>query len=45
VLVEALERYHHFYGDTWRGLGASPQTGWTALVLRLLEDQIRDRSG
>ena len=27
-----------FHGETGRGLGASHQTGWTALVLRLVED-------
>ena len=30
--------YEYFHGDTGRGLGASHQTGWTALVTRLLED-------
>jgi hypothetical protein len=25
-------------GDTGQGLGASHQTGWTALIVRLLED-------
>lgn len=30
--------YEYFHGDTGRGLGASHQTGWTALVARLLED-------
>jgi hypothetical protein len=29
--------YEYFHGDTGRGLGASHQTGWTALVTRLLE--------
>jgi hypothetical protein len=29
--------YEYFHGDTGRGLGASHQTGWTALVLRLIE--------
>jgi hypothetical protein len=29
--------YEHFHGDTGRGLGASHQTGWTALVTRCLE--------
>jgi len=27
-----------FHGDTGRGLGASHQTGWTALVTRCIED-------
>ena len=30
--------YEYFDGDSARGLGASHQTGWTALVARLLED-------
>jgi hypothetical protein len=29
--------YEYFHGDNGRGLGASHQTGWTALVTRLLE--------
>jgi hypothetical protein len=28
--------YEYFHGDTGRGLGASHQTGWTALATRLL---------
>jgi len=28
----------YFHGDTGRGLGASHQTGWTALVIRCIED-------
>jgi hypothetical protein len=35
--------YEYFHGDTGRGLGASHQTGWTALVTRLLEDVARHR--
>ncbi len=30
--------YEYFHGDTGRGVGASHQTGWTALVVRALED-------
>ena len=30
--------YEYFHGDTGEGLGASHQTGWTALAARLLED-------
>ena len=33
--------HEYFDGDNARGLGASHQTGWTALVIRLLEDQRR----
>ncbi len=29
--------YEYFHGDNGRGVGASHQTGWTALVARLLE--------
>jgi hypothetical protein len=29
--------YEYFHGDDGRGLGASHQTGWTALVVRLME--------
>jgi hypothetical protein len=31
--------HEYFHGDTGRGLGASHQTGWTALVARCIEDQ------
>jgi hypothetical protein len=34
--------HEYFHGDTGRGLGASHQTGWTALVVRLIEDLARD---
>ncbi|MHB2025400.1 MAG: MGH1-like glycoside hydrolase domain-containing protein [Elusimicrobiota bacterium] len=30
--------YEHFHGDTGRGLGASHQTGWTALTARLFAE-------
>jgi len=30
--------YEYFHGDNGRGVGASHQTGWTALVARCLED-------
>ena len=33
--------HEYFHGDTGQGLGASHQTGWTALVARLIEDQSR----
>jgi hypothetical protein len=29
--------YEYFHGDTGEGLGARAQTGWTALVAKLLE--------
>ena len=31
--------YEYFHGDNGRGLGASHQTGWTALVATMLEHQ------
>jgi hypothetical protein len=35
--------YEYFHGDTGRGLGADHQTGWTALITRMLEDCARTR--
>ena len=37
--------YEYFDGDTGRGLGASHQTGWTALVASLLEDCAHAQQG
>jgi hypothetical protein len=37
--------YEYFHGDNGTGLGASHQTGWTALVVRALEDLHREHSG
>ncbi len=34
---EAVTFYEFFHGDTGQGLGASHQTGWTALVAKLLK--------
>jgi hypothetical protein len=36
--------HEYFHGDTGRGIGASHQTGWTALVLRMLRDVAQSRS-
>ena len=33
----------YFDGDNGRGIGASHQTGWTALVIRCIEDMARQR--
>jgi len=33
--------YEYFHGDTGQGLGASHQTGWTALVAHLIVTQRR----
>jgi hypothetical protein len=37
--------YEFFHAETGRGLGASHQTGWSALVLRFVEDLARARTG
>ena len=34
--------YEYFHGDNGKGLGASHQTGWTALVAKLLEGHDHD---
>ncbi len=50
-LVGEKERLHgmvlfheYFHGETGQGLGASHQTGWTALVARLIEDSGQEKS-
>src|SRR6266542_3269411 len=35
--------HEYFHGETGRGVGASHQTGWTAVVVRLLKDIARSR--
>ena len=35
----------YFHGESGKGLGASHQTGWTALVIGLLKDAARKRGG
>jgi hypothetical protein len=37
--------YEYFHGDTGRGMGASHQTGWTALIAPILESIARRRAG
>ena len=37
--------HEYFDGDTGRGIGAKHQTGWTALVIRCLEDLAAARRG
>jgi hypothetical protein len=34
--------YEYFHGDTGRGVGASHQTGWTALIAKLLTPRAHD---
>jgi hypothetical protein len=36
--------YEYFHGDTGRGVGASHQTGWTALATRCIEDLVEHRT-
>jgi hypothetical protein len=36
--------YEYFHGDTGRGVGASHQTGWTALVASLLDGLAQERA-
>jgi hypothetical protein len=35
--------HEYFHGETGKGLGATHQTGWTALVIRLMKDLARGR--
>jgi hypothetical protein len=35
--------HEYFHGDTGRGVGASHQTGWTSLVVRLIENLSQKR--
>jgi hypothetical protein len=37
--------YEYFHGETGRGVGASHQTGWTALAVKLMEDLAKERDG
>ena len=34
--------YEYFHGDSGKGLGASHQTGWTALIANLLHEAAND---
>ncbi|HQU09286.1 MAG TPA: hypothetical protein PLV25_04930, partial [Opitutales bacterium] len=36
--------YEYFHGDTGRGIGASHQTGWTALVAKFIDELGRRRN-
>jgi hypothetical protein len=40
-----LTFYEYFHGNTGRGLGASHQTGWTALVAELISEYGERKSG
>jgi hypothetical protein len=39
---EYIPFYEYFDGDTGRGVGASHQTGWTALIAKLLMPRLHD---
>ncbi|MBG1272005.1 MGH1-like glycoside hydrolase domain-containing protein, partial [Nostoc sp. WHI] len=41
--AETILFHEYFHGDTGKGLGASHQTGWTALASRFLSDRIWQR--
>jgi hypothetical protein len=43
ALSEALLFHEYFHAETGRGLGASHQTGWTALIAPLLKDLAKSR--
>ncbi len=34
--------YEYFHGDNGRGVGASHQTGWTALIAKLIQPRIKE---
>jgi hypothetical protein len=36
--------HEYFHGETGKGLGATHQTGWTSLVIRLLENVAKAKS-
>jgi len=36
--------YEYFHGDNGRGVGASHQTGWTALVASLIAEDASDQA-
>jgi len=44
-LRELVLFHEYFHGETGKGLGASHQTGWTALVTRCAEELAHNRSG
>ena len=45
ALWQSFVNFHeYFHGETGRGLGASHQTGWTALVVRCLEHVAQQRA-
>jgi len=39
---DCIPFYEYFHGDTGRGIGASHQTGWTALIAKLLMPRTHD---
>jgi hypothetical protein len=39
---DCIPFYEYFHGDSGRGVGASHQTGWTALIAKLLMPRVHD---
>jgi hypothetical protein len=39
---ECIPFYEYFHGDSGRGVGASHQTGWTALIAKLLMPRVHE---
>ena len=45
ALWQSFVNFHeYFHAESGRGLGASHQTGWTALVVRCLEHVAQERA-
>jgi hypothetical protein len=44
ALHDLIPFHEYFHGDTGAGLGASHQTGWTALVAAIIADGKSDTS-
>ena len=42
--AELVLFHEYFHGDDGRGVGASHQTGWTALAVRCIEKYAHDRA-
>jgi len=41
--IHLLQFYEYFHGDTGQGLGASHQTGWTALIAELIKEKFENQ--
>ena len=45
AFAELVTFYEYFHGEDGRGLGATHQTGWTALVAKLIEQSVKWKDG